>query len=106
MCTNDYSWPETDLLVFYFTLNLSFLGIYNPHYSELINHPIINETDAGLRKEEGGGHEAAEDKELASFLAFRVMVEDLDNITTTAIKAYTVLCRNCSLPDLALNFEL
>lgn len=31
---------------------------------------------------------------------------DLDKITTEAIKAYTVLCRNCLLWDLALNLEL
>lgn len=39
-------------------------------------------------------------------LALRVMVKDLDNITTEAIKAYAVLCRNYSLGDLVLNLEL
>ena len=33
------------------------------------------------------------------------MGKDLDNITTKAIKVYMVLCRNSSLPDLALNLE-
>jgi hypothetical protein len=34
------------------------------------------------------------------------MGKDLDNITTEAIKAYTVHCRNSSLWDLALKLEL
>ena len=46
-----------------------------------------------------------EDEEQAFCLAFRAMGKDLDNITTEAIKAYMVLCRNSSLPDLALNLE-
>ena len=54
----------------------------------------------------GGGHEAVEDEEQAFCLAFRAMGKELDNITTEAIKAYMVLCRNSSLPDLALNLEL
>ena len=37
---------------------------------------------------------------------FRAMGKDLDNITTEAIKAYMVLCRNSSLLDLALSLEL
>ena len=59
---------------------------------------------SGMRN--GGGHEAVEDEKQAFCLAFRVMGKDLDNITTEAIKAYMVLCRNSSLPDLALNLEL
>ena len=59
---------------------------------------------SGMR--DGGGHEAVEDEEQAFCLAFRAMGKDLDNITTEAIKAYMVLCRNSSLPDLALNLEL
>ena len=53
----------------------------------------------------GGGHEAVEDEEQAFCLAFRAMGKDLDNITTEAIKAYMVLCRNSSLSDMALNVE-
>ena len=49
-----------------------------------------------------GGHEAVEDEEQALRLA---MGKDLDYITTEAIKAYMVLCRNNSLTDLALNVE-
>ena len=56
---------------------------------------------SGVRN--GGGHEAEEDEEHAFCLAFRAMGKDLDNITTEAIKAYMVLCRKSSLPDLALN---
>ena len=52
-----------------------------------------------------GGHEAVEDEEQASTWAFRAMEKDLDNITAEAIKAYMVLCRNSSLPDLALDLE-
>ena len=59
---------------------------------------------SGMRN--GGGHEAVEDEEQASTWAFRAMVKGLDNITTEAIKAYMVLCRNSSLPDLGLNLEL
>lgn len=68
---------------------------------------IINETDAVLRNEEWrwGGHEAVEVEEQAFCLAFRTMGKDLDNITREAIKAYMVLCRHSSLPDLALNLE-
>ena len=51
------------------------------------------------------GHRSVEDEEQAFCLAFRAMGKDLDNITTEAIKAYMVLCRNSSLPDLALNLE-
>jgi hypothetical protein len=39
-------------------------------------------------------------------LVFSAMGKDLDNITTKAIKASMVLCKNCSLSDLALNLEL
>ena len=53
----------------------------------------------GMRN--GGGHEAVEDEEQAFRLAFRDMGKDLDNITTEAIKAYMVLCRNSALSDLA-----
>ena len=58
---------------------------------------------SGVRN--GDSHEAVEYKEQAFCLAFRAMGKDLDNITTEAIKAYMVLCRNSSLPDLALNME-
>ena len=58
---------------------------------------------SGMRN--GDGHEAVEDGGQAFHLAFRAMGKDLDNITTEAIKAYMVLCRNSSLPDLALNLE-
>ena len=50
---------------------------------------------SGMRN--GGGHEAVEDEEQAFCLAFRAMGKDLDNITTEAIKAYMVLCRNSAL---------
>ena len=53
----------------------------------------------------GDDHEVLEDEEQAFCLAFGDMGKDLDNITTEAIKAYMVLCRNSSLPDLALNLE-
>ena len=53
----------------------------------------------------GHGHEAVEDEEQALHLAFRAMGKDPDNITTDAIKAYMVFCRNSLLPDLALNVE-
>jgi hypothetical protein len=53
---------------------------------------------SGMRN--GCGHEAVDDKEQIFYLAFRAMGKDLDNITTEAIKAYMVLCRNCSLQDL------
>ena len=53
----------------------------------------------------GDGHEVMEGEEQALHLAFRAMGKDLDNITTEAIKAYMVLCRSGSLPDLALNLE-
>lgn len=57
------------------------------------------------RMKKRGSHEVSKDKEQAFRLAFRVMGRDLDNITTEAIKAYMVLCRNNSLPDLAWNLE-
>lgn len=53
----------------------------------------------------GDDLEAVEDEEEAFLLAFGAMGKDLDNIRTDAIKAYMVLCRNSSLPDLALNVE-
>ena len=53
----------------------------------------------------GDTHGAVEDEEQAFCLAFRAMGKDLDNITTKPTKAYMVLCRNSSLPDLALNLE-
>ena len=52
----------------------------------------------------GGGHEAVEDGGQAFHLAFRAMGKD--HITTEAIKAYTIFCRYCALPDLVLNLEL
>lgn len=60
---------------------------------------------SGMRNGGGGGHEAVEVEEQAFCLAFRTMGKDLDNITREAIKAYMVLCRHSSLPDLALNLE-
>ena len=45
----------------------------------------------------GDDHEAVDDEEQAFHLVFRAMRIDLDNLTTKAIKAYTVLCRNFSL---------
>ena len=51
------------------------------------------------------GHEAVEDEEQALRLAFSAIGKDLDNISTEAIKAYMVLCRNSSLPHSALNLE-
>ena len=53
---------------------------------------------SGMRN--GGGHEAVEDEEQAFCLAFKAMGKNLNDITTEAIKAYMVLCRNCSLQDL------
>lgn len=54
---------------------------------------------SGMRH--GGDHE-----EQNFCLAFRVIGQDLDNITTEAIEDYMVICRNGALPDLALNLEL
>jgi hypothetical protein len=45
----------------------------------------------------GGGHEAVEDEEQAFCLAFKAMGKNLNDITTEAIEAYMVLCRNSSL---------
>jgi hypothetical protein len=42
----------------------------------------------------GDDHEAVDDEEQAFHLVFRAMRIDLDNLTTKAIKAYTVFCRN------------
>jgi hypothetical protein len=50
---------------------------------------------SGMRN--GGGHEAVEEEEQIFCLAFAAMGKNLDNITMEAIKAYMVLCRNCSL---------
>ena len=50
---------------------------------------------SGMRT--GDTHGAVEDEEQAFCLAFRAMGKDLDNITTEAIKAYMVLCRNSAL---------
>jgi hypothetical protein len=57
---------------------------------------------SGMRN--GDGHEAVEDGGQAFHLAFRAMGKD--HITTEAIKAYTIFCRYCALPDLVLNLEL
>lgn len=38
-------------------------------------------------------------------LDFRAMGKDLDKLTTEAIKAYIVLCRNGPLQDLVFNVE-
>ena len=59
-----------------------------------------------LRVRNGGVHEAMGDEDQAFRLAFRDLGKDLDNITTEAKKTYMVLCRDGSLPDLALNLEL
>jgi hypothetical protein len=60
------------------------------------NHSIIRQMRfSGMRN--GGSYEAVEDEEQTLHLAFRTMGKDLDNITTEAIKAYTVHCRNSSL---------
>ena len=59
---------------------------------------------SGMRN--GDGHEVMEGEEQALHLAFRAMGKDLDNITTEAIKAYMVLCRNCSVLGSALNLQL
>jgi hypothetical protein len=53
----------------------------------------------------GGGHEAVGDGEQMFQLDFRAMGKDLDNITSEAINANMVLCRNNSLPDWAVNLE-
>jgi hypothetical protein len=53
---------------------------------------------SGIRNDHG--HEAVENEEQAFCLAFRAMGKVLDNIITETIKAYMVLCRNSSLPDL------
>jgi uncharacterized metal-binding protein len=53
-----------------------------------------------------GDHKAIGDKEQAFCLAFRAMGNVLGNIIKEAIKAYVVLCRNCSLQDMTLNLEL
>ena len=58
---------------------------------------------SGMRNRDG--HEAVEDEEQAFRLAFMDTGKDLDNLTTEAIKAYMVLCRNSSLSDLALKLE-
>lgn len=59
---------------------------------------------SGMRS--GGGREAVEDEQQAFYLTVRTMGKDLGNITTEAMSAYTVLCRNCSLLDSALNLGL
>ena len=49
------------------------------------------------------GHEAVENKEQAFYMSFRPMGKDLDDITTKAIKAYMVFCKNSLLPDVFSN---
>ena len=46
----------------------------------------------GMRN--GDGHEAVKDEEQELHLSFRVMGKQLGSITTRAIKAYRVICRN------------
>jgi hypothetical protein len=55
----------------------------------------------------GDDHEVLEDEEQAFCLAFGDMGKDLDNITTRAIKAYMVLCRNvhCETWPCTWNYE-
>lgn len=54
----------------------------------------------------GGDHKTIEDEEQTFLLALRDMGKYLHNITTEAIKAYAMLCRNCSLQGLVLNLKL
>lgn len=42
----------------------------------------------------------------AYHLVLRSLEKNLGNITTEAINAYMVFCRNCLLRDLALNLKL
>jgi hypothetical protein len=53
----------------------------------------------------GVGREAVEDKEKDFCLAFRAIGKDLDKVTTKAIEANMLLCKNSSLSDLALKLE-
>ena len=52
-----------------------------------------------------GMSEAVEDKEKDFCLAFRAIGKDLDKVTTKAIEANMLLCKNSSLSDLALKLE-
>ena len=58
---------------------------------------------SGMRN--GFGLEAVEDKEKNFCLAFWAIEKDLDKVTTKAIEANMLLCRNSSLSDLALKME-
>ena len=69
------------------------------------NHSIINETDVLLTNENGVDCEAVEDNEKDFCLAFRAIGKDLDKVTTKAIEANMLLCKNSSLSDLALKLE-
>ena len=53
----------------------------------------------------GVGRQAVEDKEKDFCLAFRAIGKDLDKVTTKAIEANMLLCKNSSLLDLGLKFE-
>ena len=58
---------------------------------------------SGMRN--GDCHEAVEDEEQALCLTFRAMGKESRQYNPKAIKAYTVVFGNGSLPDLALNLE-
>ena len=99
MCADDCCWPEIDWL-FTPLFTISFFGIYFPSLLRA-NHSIINETDVFLRNEEwrrswGCGRKGKGRLGIGN---------DLDNIITKDTKVDMVLCRNSSLPDLALILE-
>ena len=96
--------PKLICCLYYSTFNLSFWGIFFPHYSEIIMPLQMKQIQFSGRRNRDGP-EAMEDEEQALHSAFRLMGKNIDNIITRAIKTYVVLFGNGSLLDLALTLE-